>query len=157
MCTIDPISQLMCMNSMFVLTGFNRKSINETHIPIIYGHTPAGSSLNTIMHYGQLVRIGPPRFEHFNHGVITNLIKYKTVFPPPYKLNRITTPMYCFYGLNDWLVSEKDAMLTCREIPGVEQTFAVQDPEWSHNDFIFAMQAKEEVYDKIIEILQRYA
>lgn len=155
MCTIDPISQLLCMNSMFVLVGFNRKSINETHIPIIYGHTPAGTSLTNLAHYAQQLRIGASKFQYYNHGVL-NFIKYKSFLPPAYKLNQITAPTFCFYGRNDWLVSEKDAVRTCREIPGVEQTFVSGDPEWMHNDFVFGIQAKEEVYDKILEILQRF-
>lgn len=156
MCTIDPISQLLCMNSMLLLVGFNRKSINDTHVPIIYGHTPAGTSLRNMMHYAQLVRFGNTKFQYFNHGLM-NLIKYKNLFPPVYRLNHITTPTFCFYGRNDWLVSEVDAIKTCREIPGVENTFVAQDPHWMHNDFIYGIEAKEEIYDKIIDIMRDYS
>lgn len=65
--------------------------------------------------------------------------------------------MFCFYSHNDWLVNEKDAIKTCGEIPGVEQSFVAEDPDWMHNDFVYGMKAKEEIYDKIIEILKRYS
>lgn len=155
MCNIDPISELMCLNAMFVLAGFNRESINDTYIPLIYGHTPSGTSLTNLMHYAQLMRIGSKKFQYFDNGLILNIIKYGTADPPIYSLNRISTPTYCFYGRNDMMVNEKDAVRTCKELSSVKHTFVVSDPKWTHNDFVYSFGAKEEVYDKIIELLQK--
>lgn len=140
---------------MFALCGFNKKQLNSTIIPIIYGHTPAGTTLKTLVHYGQMIRNFRDRFQYFSYGV-TNPLVYKSLFPPKYHLSRVTPPVYCFFGRGDWLVTEKDVLITCNELPNLHDKIAVSDKDWTHNDFVYANSAKEEVYDKIVEILKKH-
>lgn len=140
---------------MFVICGFNKKQMNNTLLPIIFGHTPAGTSLRVLIHYGQLVRNFRDRFQYFSHG-LANPYYYGQIFPPVYNLKNITVPSYCFYGRNDWLINKKDARMTCEEIGNVKRIFEVSDEEWNHNDFVYAIHAKEEVFDYITDILEKY-
>lgn len=129
--------------------------MNTTLLPIIFGHTPAGTSLRLFSHYAQLVRNFRDRFQYFSHG-LANPIHYGQLFPPEYSLARVTVPSFCFYASNDWLVSTRDAKKTCTELGNLETMFAVDEDKWNHNDFVFGMNAKEEVFDKIVYILDRY-
>lgn len=52
------IFQPLCTNALFALCGFNNKQFNATLLPIVMGHTPAGSSLRQVLHYAQLVNSG---------------------------------------------------------------------------------------------------
>lgn len=156
MCKIDPIAEILCTNAMFVLAGFNRKSINETQLPIIFGQSPAGTSVMNMIHYGQIVRLPNEEFQLFDHG-LSNFLKYFTVFPPSYKINKITAHTFCFYGKNDWLISEKNALKTCSFIYGHQKSIAVKDPEWMHNDFLYGSAAKEQVYNEVIELMKNYS
>lgn len=155
LCKIPPLNDLVCANVMFVMAGFNRKNLNESVIPLIFGHTPAGTSLRTIIHFAQLIASITDSFEQFNHG-LANLFVYGSLFPPKYDLGRVTTPVFCIYAHNDWLVSEKDVINTCGQMSNVEETMAVQDNEYTHNDFVYGSTAKEEVYNKVIEFMKRY-
>lgn len=155
LCTIDPLSDLICANSMFALGGFNRKQLNNSIIPIIFGHTPAGTSLKTLIHYGQIVRNFRDRFQYFSYGFANPLV-YHALFPPEYKLKSCTAPTYCFYSRGDWLVSDKDAVQTCNKISNLQDKFVISDDEWTHNDYVYANDAKEEVYDKIVDLMQRF-
>lgn len=152
---LDDVAEFICKNSMFILVGYNPDSINKTHVPIIYGHAPAGTSLITMLHYAQLVRIGSSKFQKYDHGLM-NKNFYQSSVPPVYRLDQITTPTFCFYGRRDWIIHEEDALKTCGEIPGVQKTFVTGNNNWMHNDFLYGTQAKEEVYDKILKILKRY-
>ena len=66
------------------------------------GHDPAGTSVNTVLHFIQGVESG--KFRKFDYGRKKNLMIYNSAEPPEYKLANITVPIALFYGTGDWLV-----------------------------------------------------
>lgn len=140
---------------MFVVCGFNKKQLNSTILPVIFGHTPSGTSLRTLVHYAQLVSNFKETFQYFSYG-LKNTYIYQSVFAPEYHLERVTAPSYCFYSRGDRLVSDRDAAKTCLKLVHLEDKFVAQDNDWSHNDYVYGTDAKEEIYDKIVELMQRY-
>lgn len=72
-------------------------------LPIIFGHTPAGASTRQLLHYGQGLKSG--KFRQYDHGIIKNLIKYKSLSPPVYDVSKITAPVHLIYSENDWLAA----------------------------------------------------
>lgn len=50
--------KILCTNALFALGGFDQKQMNVTLLPTIMGHTPAGSSVKQVLHYGQLINSG---------------------------------------------------------------------------------------------------
>lgn len=93
-------------------------------MPVIIGHTPAGTSTKTVVHYAQeihesreniLIKIYisnfnvclywflEGNFQYFDYGPKTNMEKYGQDTPPQYDLEKITAPFALFYAQNDWL------------------------------------------------------
>lgn len=58
LCSDNSVTQWVCTNALFVICGFNLKGMNTELLPVIMGHTPAGSSTKQFLHYGQLIRSG---------------------------------------------------------------------------------------------------
>lgn len=51
-------------------------------------------------------------FRHFDYGT-WNYWTYKTLKPPEYNIDRITTPIYLYYAENDLVLSPK---VRCRDV-----------------------------------------
>ena len=68
---------LICLNFIFLLSGYDEPMINRTRLQVYYQHTPAGTSNWAILHYLQLVR--SKKFAKMDFGRETNLVKYGQV------------------------------------------------------------------------------
>nr|CAD7607756.1 unnamed protein product [Timema genevievae] len=66
-CELTTTERKICENFIFLLCGFDAAQFNISMLPVILGHTPAGTSTRTLVHYAQLIRSG---FLFHPHGVI---------------------------------------------------------------------------------------
>lgn len=121
-------------------------------MPVFFAHAPAGASIRQIAHYGQVIRFNA--FRRFNHNTLTNLAIYGTRSPPEYDLSKITAPAYLHYGLSDLEVNYKDVFLLAERLPNVVGTFQVERESFNHYDFIWGIDAKRVLYDKLIPLLK---
>lgn len=127
--------------------------MNEQDIlPLVTQHTPDSVSVGQIIHYGQGVRSS--RFAQYDYGVAGNIRHYFTRRAPNYKLDNVTTPTILYYGVNDWWATVKDVKLLHANLPN-SNLHEVSHKRFSHIDFIWARNAKSELYDKIIKQLSR--
>ncbi|GBP43580.1 Lipase 1 [Eumeta japonica] len=119
--------------------------------PVLVGHFPAGSALKQVAHFGQ--NIDSVRFQRWDFGSLQNLFNYGTRNAPTYDLSRVTAKTVLHYSLADTLVGEEDVfalngVLTDSEVRKVERT------DFNHFDFGWAEDAKELVYDFIIQYIE---
>lgn len=147
-CNINEFVQSLCSNLFFLLFGFNPKELNKTLLPVYLGHVPAGSATDQLIHYGQEINSG--RFCQFDYGLFGNIFKYGLFTPPSYALKKVTAPVYIFYSSNDLFVSPIDVSKLSEEIPNLKLLYLVQDPLWTHTDYMFGIHAKSKVYNKIL-------
>lgn len=105
----------------------------QTLLPVILGHTPAGSAINQLLHYGQEVDSG--KFRKFDYGRVENLIRYKHTSPPDYDLNNIRTPVALYYSQDDWLATVKDTEHLLKTLPNVVESYLVPHKKFNHVDF----------------------
>jgi lysosomal acid lipase/cholesteryl ester hydrolase len=93
--------QGLCSNVLFLMAGYNADQLNTTALPVIMGHTPAGASVRSLVHYAQLVNTAT--FRKYNYGKATNLEIYGQETPPNYDISKITAPVALYWGQNDWM------------------------------------------------------
>nr|CAD7447971.1 unnamed protein product [Timema bartmani] len=55
-CELTTTERKICENFIFLLCGFDAAEFNISMLPVILGHTPAGTSTRTLVHYAQLIR-----------------------------------------------------------------------------------------------------
>lgn len=151
-CVDDSFAQGLCTNFLFLLAGSNPDQLNTTMIPVIAGHTPAGTSTDNLVHYGQLMRSG--EFCRYDHGRLSNRAKYGSWSPPAYNLNNVVSPVALHYSANDWLAAVVDVQELGKKLPNVIGMFLVPDQRFNHLDFTWAIDVKELLYDRVFDIMR---
>ncbi|XP_046394636.1 lipase 3-like [Ischnura elegans] len=154
LCKDEAITQSLCSNILFLLCGYDSKQLNDTMIPVIIGHVPAGTSTKTIIHYAQEVNSG--RFSRFDYGKVENLRIYGQEVPPDYNLSLVTAPIYLHYAENDWLANVEDVMDLSNKLPNVVEKLEVSDHDFNHLDFLWAIDVKELVYNNITMLMKKH-
>jgi lysosomal acid lipase/cholesteryl ester hydrolase len=74
-------------------------------LPLILTHTPAGTSLKTVIHYAQGIQ--SKKFRQYDYGFKMNTKFYNSSSPPEYNLSKIDVPIELFWGKNDFLSQRK--------------------------------------------------
>lgn len=118
------------------------------------GHAPAGASVKQLMHFIQLNRSG--LFRRYDYGKKGNLQTYSNWKPPSYNLTAASAPVLIYYALNDWLVHPRDVQQFARKLPRVVGLNPVGDKQFNHLDFITAKTAREQLYDKLMPVLDGF-
>eukprot|EP01119_Soliformovum_irregulare_P019371 TRINITY_DN6114_c0_g1_i3.p1 TRINITY_DN6114_c0_g1~~TRINITY_DN6114_c0_g1_i3.p1 ORF type:complete len:364 (+),score=94.55 TRINITY_DN6114_c0_g1_i3:141-1232(+) len=114
-CQEEPI---LCLNSLFLLMGFNANNINTTRLPLYIDYTPAGTSVRNMAHWSQMVKSG--KFQMYDYGYIGNLEHYGQFEPFQYYPQFLTNPpVALFSGGNDDLADPTDVAYLTSLLPNV--------------------------------------
>ncbi|XP_058806281.1 lipase 1-like [Phymastichus coffea] len=140
----DVLTQPICV-ALFSNIGLDPDRFNETALPNIMAHFPAGMSKLTVYHYNQNFK--RKTFAAYDYGQSKNIEKYGRKRPPVYNLTKVMVPTLIFYGKNDDIVNEKDVKLLAKRLPNVFAVKAVKHPRFNHFDFLWAKDAKKYLYD----------
>lgn len=151
LCTPNYYQELICLNSLFILTGFDFLQFNLTWLPTILSHNPEGTSVRTIAHYAQGVNSG--NFSHFDFGWFENYLRYNQITPPVYSLAHINTPIVLFWGKNDYLADPQDVSWLASQLPNVAGNYKVPLPDFNHVDFVWGIDAWRYVYQPLLKYL----
>lgn len=146
-CSDGSLTQPLCVGLIDALSGRNDKQTNSTLLPYIISRTPSGTSFKTINHYGQSLRHG---FRRYDYGTTGNIQRYGHEIAPKYNVSNVLVPARLHYGPNDHLTDPRDVIPMCSELPNLLSCDAVADPLWTHLDFVWAKQAPELVYRRVI-------
>nr|CAD7429300.1 unnamed protein product [Timema monikensis] len=152
-CELTTTERKICENFIFLLCGFDAAEFNISMLPVILGHTPAGTSTRTLVHYAQLIRSG--RFEPYDFGPRMNVKCYNQSTPPEYDLTNITVPIALHYSDNDWLADRLDVKNLSVRLQQKIGMFRVSLPSFNHVDFMWAKDAPKLVYSKILKALKQ--
>ncbi|KAK5647420.1 hypothetical protein RI129_002312 [Pyrocoelia pectoralis] len=154
LCGDDSIVQVLCINPLFAILGFNAEQMNASLIPIVMGHTPAGASTKQFLHYAQEVNSG--HFRQYDYGVLGNLNKYKSLFPPKYNLSNVKAPVYLHYSPNDWFSNPKDVNRLYQELGNVKGRFISLDHKFNHVDYLYGIDTPDLIYARVLSLMKRH-
>lgn len=150
-CDNHKLHRLICRTVLNNLAGYDTKDYNMTRMPVFLSHSPAGTSLKNINHFAQLIE--SQKFHMYDYGFLGNLLRYRTLWPPEYRINDITIPMHISYGSDDWLAAPKDVKWMAGQISQLESIQEIQG--YNHLDFLWAMSAKQHVYEGIMKTIEK--
>ncbi|KAK0415632.1 hypothetical protein QR680_012036 [Steinernema hermaphroditum] len=146
----------LCENFLFQIGGPESSQFNQTRLMVYMTHTPAGTSTNNVIHWGQMVRSG--KMQYYDFGCAEENEKhYGTPNPPVYNLSTITTPVYLYWSDADWLADTadiKETLLPQLKAEVLKQNNQMKD--FNHFDFIWGLRAADEIYKPIIEIIKTH-
>merc|ERR1712212_1295814 len=156
----NPATVDLCSELIFIIAGADSNQLNDTLIDAFMHHSPAGTSSKTLLHVLQLVKSGG--FHGFDWGSkIANNNHHGLGHGdiPTYNLNDVEYPVAVYFGDNDLLADITDVEKTYFELP-----FIINSPDigihevdyknWTHMDFVWGMDAKDYVYQDLIQNLK---
>ncbi|KAG8262757.1 hypothetical protein J6590_047277 [Homalodisca vitripennis] len=157
-CSSNSPTQQLCLQFFYFTAGLGSLSdfshVNKTLLPEFVSHVPTGASPKTLSHLGQLSKSG--RFCNYDYGSEENLARYGSSSPPDYDLSKTSMPVINFYGEGDTLVDSRDATELSAKLPNLIANIAVDNPLFNHMDFIWAEDATDLVYQRILEVIAKY-
>ena len=83
-----------------------------------------------------------------------NLKHYNQTEPPLYDLNKVQVPVALYWAVNDWLADPKDVEFLRQNLPNIVDDYEVLD--WNHLDFVWAVNTKQEIYDRMVKLMDSY-
>ncbi|XP_074963940.1 lysosomal acid lipase/cholesteryl ester hydrolase-like isoform X2 [Phalacrocorax aristotelis] len=153
-----PMTQLctsldkFCGHVLCYIAGGNIKNLNTSRIDTYVGHSPAGTSVQNIIHWHQLIYAD--QFQAYDYGSKENMKKYNQSTPPAYKIEKISIPTAVWSGGRDTFADPEDI---ARLLPRITNLIYHEHfPTWGHLDFIWGLDATEKMYQKIIELITKY-
>lgn len=140
-----------------IAAGSNNNILTEyflqTMMPVIFAHTPAGASVKQLAHYGQ--GIDAKGFRRYDYGThLANFLHYGSFTPPSYDLSKVTSPVYLHYSTGDPLAEVPDVETLFSELGNPMGMFLVPLEKFSHVDYMYGINAKELVYDEVVNIMK---
>lgn len=147
------IMKELCANIFFVICGFNEKNLNLSRVDVYSTHCPAGTSVQNILHWGQIIKHN--QFQAFDWGSSDkNHFHYNQSSPPTYTMKDMTVPTALWSGGQDWLADTSDINILLAEIPSL--IYHKHLPDWNHLDFLWGLDAPWRLYDEIISLMRKY-
>ncbi|XP_058789295.1 lysosomal acid lipase/cholesteryl ester hydrolase-like [Phymastichus coffea] len=149
-----PLLRNICDIVIQSVVGFSSKQSDAMLLPLVLTHTPAGTSMKTIMHFAQGIQ--SKQFRHYDHGIKINNQRYKNPIPPEYDFRKIQVPITLFWGQNDFLAQPKDVKRLYDQLPKKVAIYKINDPEFNHLDFLWGIDAPKLVYSRLIALMDEY-
>uniref|UniRef100_A0A3P8SMF9 Lipase n=1 Tax=Amphiprion percula TaxID=161767 RepID=A0A3P8SMF9_AMPPE len=142
----------LCGNLFFLLCGFDEKNLNMTRTPVYTTHCPAGTSVQNMVHWAQAVHGG--KLTAFDFGPAGNMEHYNQSIPPQYHVQDMKVPTALFSGGQDTLADPKDVALLLTQVSNL--VFHQHIKHWEHLDFIWGLDAPEQMFPSILKLLQEH-
>ncbi|CAH8624915.1 unnamed protein product [Schistosoma haematobium] len=124
----------------------------QSRLPIYVAHTPAGTSVQNMVHYCQ--GIVTDRFQKYDYGPTKNLQIYNQSYPPLYNISQLKIPIIIYYGGHDWLASYNDVHKLIKQINYTISSIHYF-PEYNHLDFVWGLNAGKLLYPLILKQLSK--
>ena len=83
-----------------------------------------------------------------------NMKHYNQTSPPLYDISKISVPVALYYGQNDWLADVTDVDFLRKSLTNIVDDLNIKT--YNHADFIWGLNAKETLYDRMIQLMQKY-
>uniref|UniRef100_A0A8D8UDK4 Gastric triacylglycerol lipase n=1 Tax=Cacopsylla melanoneura TaxID=428564 RepID=A0A8D8UDK4_9HEMI len=153
-CELNHREMNMCEDFLFILCGHDPYQFKMSLLPVILGHTPAGGSTRTLVHYAQFIDAG--KFRQFDYGKDKNFQFYNSSFPPKYDIKSINTKVAFFYAGNDLLTNDQDVKEFYSLLPNPVGLYKVNFTFFNHLDFLWAKDVRSLVYNDLLVVLKSF-
>jgi pimeloyl-ACP methyl ester carboxylesterase len=148
----NPLTDLICKNVLLMISGPNTHQINESRVPVINAHSPAGTSVQNVIHFGQLVNSG--NFQAYDYGnAKANNKHYGTDRPPLYDVSTMQIPVTFYSGDVDWLSTPIDVSYSVSLFKNVVDNVLLTG--FNHMDFVWGIKAAPLIYQPIAKSISK--
>lgn len=153
--TCDFDSGEVCQIAMCAVAGCNPSNLNTTRYDIYMSLDPAGTSVQNMNHWGQMVRDANwCRYEYLTRH--ENEKHYGQAHPPCYDLSQMAAPIAIFSGGKDKLADPSDVQKTASQLNQTLIKYQTEIDYYEHMDFVWGLDASTVLYPEIISLLRQY-
>ncbi|KAM4852685.1 lysosomal acid lipase/cholesteryl ester hydrolase-like [Thomomys bottae] len=151
-CPHDVLREI-CGNLLFLMFGFDEKNLNMSRMDVYGAHTPAGTSVQDILHWKQIFKFH--RFQAFDWGSkAKNYLRYNQSVPPRYNVKDMPVPTALWNGGHDTLADTSDVNILLPQITNL--VYHKEIPDYNHIDFILGLDAYWRIYVEMIDLMKNY-
>ncbi|XP_055905916.1 lipase 3-like [Eupeodes corollae] len=148
LCTDFSRDRVLCDNAFFLVAGFTNETCNHDIIPEVMASSPAGSSLNQVLHFVQEFVSG--HFRQYDHGLEGNMQTYGSSEPPDYPLANINVPMFFYHGKADNFATVKDVLRLSKKLKTLVGRFESPIANFDHLAHMFSPNLAEKIHKYIM-------
>ncbi|XP_010309209.1 lipase member K [Balearica regulorum gibbericeps] len=141
-----------CKSILSMLFGFNWKNVNMSRVDVYAAHSPAGTSVQNVIHWLQGVQSGALRA--YDGGSMYNSLRYRQMGPPHYNVKDMKVPTAIWSGGVDCLADPRDVTLLLPQVRNLVHHKVI--PQWNHLDFVLGLDATEVLYQDIVDMMKRH-
>ncbi|XP_039294921.1 lipase 1 isoform X2 [Nilaparvata lugens] len=137
------------------LGGHNKGQYDADSVTRYFKITPTGTAFKVMQHYFQFMDSG--RFCQYDYGESRNEELYGQATPPDYNLKNVKVPIILIQGKNDYLTAQEDVDTLEKSLEGTSVSrIYIEDPNFTHLDFLWSKDIKELLHTKIISALKTF-
>ncbi|XP_033213202.1 lipase 3-like [Belonocnema kinseyi] len=144
----------LCFMVISSVSGQDVAGQNTSILAGLLPYFPAGCSTKQLLHFGFGFE-NPNTFRQYDYGVAKNLLKYKSVTPPEYPLEKVTVPVSIYHGTNDFLVDPKDIALLENKLKNIVRV-SICNASLNHFDFNYGSNIRMEAYNDALKLMEGY-
>jgi len=145
------ITNPLCSDLIFLIFGTDSNQLNTTRVPVYVAHTPAGTSTQNVVHFGQVQNAG--KFLMYDYGSPQqNFQHYKQDKPPVYDLTKVTVPVYIYRSDADFMADPQDVDYLETQLPNIKQSIHLDG--FNHMDFVWGLNAAGQIYLPMIDLIK---
>lgn len=135
--------------SMRFLFGWQTTELDPQEKPLMYSHLYSYSSVKTVVHWFQIMKTGV--FQMFDDNIHPKHVhrQYNGYHLPRYNLSKITCKTALFWGSRDTLPNMTELL---QHFPN---SYVQREDAYEHLDFIWAKNAPERVFSKVVKLLSQ--
>jgi len=154
-CDAGKIEDRFCGDVLFFVAGWDENDVDWSWMPVYMKQLAGGASTRTIVHFGQLMH--EDNFIDYNYYRRGNKNHYGSKHPPTFDLSKVEVPVLLKWGAKDVLADPNDVARLYAELTGCNATSsAVSNPDFTHLDFVWGMDAYQVVYPDVISFMQEH-
>ncbi|XP_018016726.1 lipase member M [Hyalella azteca] len=144
---------------VFVVTslmgGTNKGYYGKNGFPYALASVLSGMSVKALAHFAQ--QAFTPRLRMYDYGSpAANRAAYGFPTPPHYNMSDVTAPVVVCSAPNDSLMSLQDQQMLMQDLPYFVKRILAPQKDYGHLDLVYAKNAKEVIYNEIIELMKNY-
>ncbi|XP_059518730.1 lipase member K isoform X2 [Myotis daubentonii] len=143
----------ICSNFLFSFCGFDPKNLNMSRLDVYLAHSPAGTSVQNMLHWAQAVHSGV--FQAFDWGnPYQNMIHFQQFTPPLYNVTKMEVPTAMWSGGHDIVADPRDIESLLPNITRLIYYKCI--PHYNHVDFYLGQDVTQEIYQHLIRMMEDY-
>ncbi|KAF7247261.1 Lipase member M [Varanus komodoensis] len=141
----------VCAKLIFSAGGISKNNVNMSRLDVMATHLLDCTSVKNILHWAQVAQSG--EFKAFDYGS-KNMKNYNQVSPPFYNIKDMNVPTVVWSGGKDIMATPEDTTEVLSLLGNL--IYHKEIRHWMHYDFVFGLDARQEVYDELVEIMQYF-